>query len=269
MRLVLFLGNQLPIHNTMMGALPHQHQHQVRQMIPLHLQNGHQSLNQTSLPHNVIPSQQPGSLQMGSLPQHLQNTQHLPQQHPQQQQQSQSQSHQQLPQQPQHSNSPLHGVPNHGSPQIQVMPGMHTNQPMMHNAQQQSQANPVPQSAPTNQSNFAAYPDSNSMVTGNYQHPAVSSQIPQLNHQSHNNPSMSAPQFLPNTVMTTQIQPGPGQQMPPASQLPNANPINTSPRHHNIAMMPNQIAAINQPVTSTILPQSDSRKNIPIYQQQR
>lgn len=74
-------------------------------------------------------------------------------------------------------------------------------------------------------------------------------------------PSNQMQQNLPNTVMTTQVQ----QNLP--LQQGSALHQNASPHRQNI--MPNAMAAINQPVSTTILPQNELRSNIPIYQQQR
>lgn len=74
-----------------------------------------------------------------------------------------------------------------------------------------------------------------------------------------NQPNMQMNPGLP-TVMTTQVQ----QQLPVQHQ-PQAVMQNPSPNHQ----IPNAMAAINQPVSTTILPQNDMRSNIPIYQQQR
>lgn len=79
-----------------------------------------------------------------------------------------------------------------------------------------------------------------------------------------NQPNMQMnPGHLPNTIMTTQVQ----QQAPVQQQQHQQQAVmqNPSPNHQ----IPNAMAAINQPVSTTILPQNDMRSNIPIYQQQR
>lgn len=109
----------------------------------------------------------------------------------------------------------------------------------------------VPQ---TNYANAAGV--SGTQYDGSYIAPSVNRQFPaasMLNNQMQPN--------LPNTVMTTQVQ-----QNLPLQQGPLLHQ-NASPHHQN--MMPNAMAAINQPVSTTILPQNDLRSNIPIYQQQR
>lgn len=98
--------------------------------------------------------------------------------------------------------------------------------------------------------------------------------FPNGNFQQQQPPPMLQPPnnvaYLPNTIMTTQVQ---SNQPPIGNQqhMPSPHAVHVSPMHQNHMQppMPNHMAAINHPVTSTILPSSDQRSNIPVYQQQR
>ncbi|KAJ6649129.1 hypothetical protein Bhyg_04362, partial [Pseudolycoriella hygida] len=72
-------------------------------------------------------------------------------------------------------------------------------------------------------------------------------------------PQHNAPNHPFNVMPTHQMMPSLQQSIPQSQMQP-------SPMHNN--MLPINMA-INQPVTTTILPSNDSRTNIPIYQQQR
>lgn len=178
---------------------------------------------------------------------------------------------------PQHLPGPPPQYQPYASPQPQsmikneAMHQMNNTHPPPHQMMQQPHSLPyvpVPHSAQSFHNN---YPNT-------VQQPPAAGQPTMMppSHQQNANPNMSMPQemngasYMPNTVMTAQIQPGQPPQAHLPSNHPNAQPaMHQPPIHHNPMLMQNNMAAINQPVTSTILPQSDQRTNIPVYQQQR
>lgn len=248
----------------------------------------------TSLPH-MAPSQyqpnQPASLDPTKfIPNGMYN--------PQQQQQAGPQQQQPMQMHPQMPGQYQFGAPNEQQQQHQIqqqmpstasnaipnsLPGMHPQQndqvnatPLPHQHQQlhgqpamphmnsvPPQANQfVPIAGPV-PSNFVSAPHSMPPQSITSQQSVAPQSIPPQpmlnNQQQMPNMGGNGGGYLPNTVMSSQVQHVPMQHAP----LPHMQ--HASPNHQ---MMPN-LAAINQPVTSTILPQPDSRANIPIYQQQR
>lgn len=233
-------------------------------MNPTHLQNGHPQLQHASLMNQINPAAglhqtpQPGSLQHPT-PEQL---------HQLQQQRAIHLASNQAPQ-----SSPQSGPINAGP----TVPG---NSALAHQQQQNQQPHhqqQPPQQITNNIPNVTGNPmpggyagyNGSAMPLQHFQ--PINPHQPQQPQQQHLisgqiNPNPSANQtvssFPTNTVMTTHIQSPAG--VPP---MPNSQQMHVSPIH-NMVGMPN-MAAINQPVTSTILPQSESRTNIPIYQQQR
>lgn len=249
-------------HGLPPASLVHQPQTQPP-MTPSHLQNGHPHLQHASLMNQINPAAglhqtpQPGSLQ-----------------HPQ------ADQLQQLQQRAIHlasnqatQNSPQPGPINAGPTVLgnSTLAHQQQHQPPHHQQQQPPQqitnnipnvaGNPMPGS-------YAGY--NGSAVSPQHFQPINPHQPQQPQHQhlisGQINPNPSANQivssFPTNTVMTTHIQSPAG-----VSPMPNSQQMHVSPIHNMVGMQ--NMAAINQPVTSTILPQSESRTNIPIYQQQR
>lgn len=194
---------------------------------------------------------------------------------------------------PQNSIDPTKFVPNamsmqHASPQQQYQYSMQSEQPQslqqsiiqqtqappnapgMHSLSMTQASNMMPPQMQSGQQMPQVAPNQPSQFPQHVGH------LPQANY-SMNNPNATGPMLnnqpnmpihaghLPNTVMTTQVQQQQQHhQQPPIQQQPQIMQ-NPSPNHQ----IPNAMAAVNQPVSTTILPQNDMRSNIPIYQQQR
>lgn len=258
--------------NTFHPQQQQQQQPQQQQQMALpQFQSGHQNVDSSKYAANpnAIASQQLASLPIN---QHMQ--QHITQ-YPLQQQQ--------FPSEPQHHHSQQikteqiasmqshelqpHSIPNQG---------FNPNQQLVHPPPlSQPSQNPIQQ--PSYPSGAMVQPNFQNVPTLNNSHSQqMLNQSPNINHM---NPNLNLPpgsSYIPNTVMTSQIQNQSqihiaGSPAAPISQMPLhlQGQMNLSPMHNHMGMMPNNLAAINQPVTSTILPQSDSRTNIPVFQQQR
>lgn len=300
-------GHPMSIPNAMMpgfgGPMQQAVMPQQQQMLPPHLQNGHQNLqhpshiNQTNpvglhqIPQsNALqqPQQAPPQLQ------HLQQFQQQLQQPPQQQPPNQQGDHLQ---QMQSGAINLVASPGHHNaqptdPSINVTGGnVHAGNPALIQQQSSQQMPHQAQNASQHQHIVTSHniPNVNGLPTGTYtagyngihggpipQHfhggqPAHPQQSHLLSGQMHPtaNGNNIVSSFPPNTVMTTHIQGAPAGSVVGSPLQQNNQHVRASPIHNNmVGGMPN-MAAINQPVTSTILPQSDSRTNIPVYQQQR
>lgn len=233
----------MSVPNAMMPRYSAAITHPQRQMIPPHLQNGHQSLQH---PMQLPPhSQQLPQQQQMQHPPHFQQ---FSQQLPQQPSPTQADQLHQLQQRA------INIISNPGQSNIQTNANnMNSNAALV----QQQHYNGLPQ-----QQHFQA-------INPSQQQPHHQSQQPPPQHQSqphlmtdpmNTHPNQILSSFPPNTVMSTHVQQPANMGPLQISQQVRASPI------HNV-VGPNM--AINQPVTSTILPQSDSRTNIPIYQQQR
>lgn len=216
-------------HGFPIGGPPHQ-------SVPPHLQNGHQVPNMM-----IPPNSQEQHMQIPGNPQQLQ------------------QQHQNIQQQQMQSINPQHlsqeQIQLMQQRQSQMSPQQQPQQMNLPHQQQQPQQIPnhQTQSNPPNQANI---PNSQPQLqhSGNFppqnfpiNMPSHMNMPPQNNQSNH--PFMQNHQMIPSL-----------QQTMPQSQM------HPSPIHNN--MLPLNMA-INQPVTSTILPSNDSRTNIPVYQQQR
>lgn len=236
---------------------------QAHQSIPPHLQNGHQV--NVSVPNMMMPpssqeQQMPGNSQPNQQMQQQHQNQNMPTLNSQHFSQEQ---HIQMLQQRQNAMSPhnLHHQQQQQPQQQQQqqptqMPHHHQQQQQLQNQQQQIPNHP-PANHPPNQANIPNSQPQHS-ATGNFPPP----QNFPINMQSQMNmpPQNNAPNPHPFNAVSNH------HQMMPNMQQSIANQMHPSPIHNN--MVPINMA-INQPVSSTILPSNDSRTNIPVYQQQR
>lgn len=177
----------------------------------------------------------------------------------------------QPPSMPPHSMAP--GQQQMGPPPVSMPQQQQQQQPhMITNPQQQQQPAPSQSQQPMNRisGQFSPIPQS-------FQHTQQTAQQPQQLPPQHMVPlsqHQQMPQPQQQHQQQQQYQHNPGMQpiamqMPPHSQhqqhIQHLHQQNPSPNHNMMAVN----MAMSQPVTNTILPQSDSRTNIPIYQQQR
>lgn len=177
--------------------------------------------------------------------------------------------------------------PNSQEQQMQLPGNSHLNPPMQAHIQQQQQQQPIHSQHLSQEQQIQLQIQRQSQMSPHH-HQQQPMHLPHSQQQISNHPTHSNPPtqpIIPNSQPQLQ-HPAPGNfapqnfsmNMPPQhNQQFNAmsnqmmpslqqSQINPSPIHNN--MIPMNMA-INQPVTSTILPSNDSRTNIPVYQQQR